>query len=241
MNLPDILTDFIFPPVCLFCGKLLSLGTRPLFCESCNKRFNAFEGVCCRCGSSFVMKNGLPHCNTCRSARHPFDGVISSFFYSGGVRRAIIEHKFDMNYNNAPTLSEKLSEIIEDLFPNMEQCLLIPVPSSRRRLHERGYDAVWEIAQEISDNTDIPISTKLLKKRKDTPQQSTLTLRHRLRNIHGSFAVSDKMSVKDKNIILIDDVYTTGATTRECAKVLKRNGAAYVMIATVAISENFRR
>ena len=118
---------------------------------------------------------------------------------------------------------------------------IIYVPSSKARLRERGYDSLYEIAVMVSEKCDIPLLDKTLVKTKDTPQQSTKTYRGRLRNVRGSFGVYDKDKIKNRKFILFDDVYTSGATTRECSKVLKRAGAEYIMIATVSISTRFKR
>lgn len=241
-KLIDYLSDILFPPNCLFCGKYLGIGFRPLICEECMDKYSAYRGKCCRCDSKFVLKNKLPHCNTCQSARHPFNGVISTFYYSGGVKRAVIEHKFDFTHNNAPLFGSQMSSMLEMFFVDSRPDLITFVPSTKNRLHERGYDAIWEIAEEVSFRTGIPLEDNALKKVKDIPQQSKTKSRlARMRNVRGCFSITDKSRVKGKAVVLIDDVYTTGATTRECAKVLKRAGAAYIIIAVVAISESFRR
>jgi len=242
MSLFKIIADFIIPPKCLFCGAALSNGTRPLICEKCKTSHGTSNTLCCRCGSEFEYRNGLPYCNTCRSCRHPFDGVVSCFFYSDGVRRAVVEHKFNFEYNNSSTFSRVVSDKIKNVFIDKLPDIIIPVPSSRKRTFQRGYDPLVEIAEEISLLTDIPLITKAVIKHKDIPQQSTLSsFRQRLRNVRGCFRVENKNLIKGKTVLLFDDVYTTGATTRECAKVLKRGGAAYIIIVTLAISENFRR
>lgn len=201
----------------------------------------AYNGKCCRCGSEFVYRYGLPHCNTCKSARHPFDGVVSAYFYLGGVRRSIVEHKFNFNYNNAKTLSSDISELLQSLFGEAQPDFIIPVPAHPKRTWERGYDPLLEIAEEISNNVNIPLLCNILVKHKHIPQQSTLSGRERLRNVRGCFSVVSKECLKDKSVVLLDDVYTTGATSRECAKVLRRSGCKYILIATIAISETFRR
>lgn len=242
MNIFKYLTDIVFPPRCLFCGEYMPAGVRPLVCEKCHKKADAFKGNCCRCHTDFVYLDGLPCCNTCKSARHPFDGVVSAYFYSGGVRRAVVEHKFNFNFNNSKTLSVHLSEVLLTLFSKNTPDFIIPVPTSRERLWERGYDPLLEIAEEISDVTTIPLLENVLIKHKNVPQQSMVSsVRQRLRNVRGCFSLKDKTALKGKTVVLLDDVYTTGATSRECAKVLKRNGCKYVFIATVAISESFRR
>ena len=242
MKLLTLLSDFILPPKCLFCGSSLEAGTRPLICKTCFSKHGVNHSKCCRCGSDFEYRNGLPYCNTCRSCRHPFDGVVSCFYYSEGVRRSIVEHKFNFEYNNAQTLSTVLANKVKSVFSEDMPDFVIPVPNSKKRLFQRGFDPLLEIAEEFSIETGVPLVSGTIIKHKHIPQQSTLlTFRQRLKNVRGCFKLLDKTKVNNAKILLIDDVYTTGATTRECAKILKRGGASYIMIATVAISENFRR
>ncbi|MDP4117886.1 MAG: ComF family protein [Bacillota bacterium] len=237
MNLASFVEDVLFPPECLFCGIHLPLCTRPLVCELCKEKYCAYHNKCSRCGSGFEYRGGLPFCNTCRSARYPFDGVISAYHYTGGVRDAIIRHKFDFMYNNSPTFALGISEIINHIFTQIKPDFIAIVPTDKIRLRERGYNAVSEIAEIISSKTDIPLYGNALLKIKNVPQQSTLSLRQRMRNVHGCFSVKNKSDIKNKSIILIDDVFTTGATTRECAKMLKKAGATYIFVITVAITK----
>lgn len=214
-----------------------------LVCEKCRNTVYAFTGKCLRCNSDFEYREGLPYCNTCKSARHPFDGVVSSYFYSHGVNRAIIEHKFNFNFNNSKTLAIELSRLLQNVLKdNMLPIHIVPIPSDRKRIWARGYDPLLEIAEEISATSGFPLLTDVLVKHKNIPQQSTISsVRQRMRNVRGCFSVKNKEHLKDKAVVLLDDVYTTGATTRECAKILRRNGCKYILIATVAISETFRR
>ncbi len=241
MKLLDLITDIMFPPICLFCGKPLKFGFRPLICDLCSHKESAFEGKCSRCGSEFENRGRLLWCNTCRSACHPFDGVVSAYFYSENVKTAIVQHKFNFNHNYDRILAYRISEIINELYPENKPDFLTFVPSSKMRLRERGYDSLKEIADYVSRYTGIELCDNCIVKHKHIPQQSRLSPMARMRNVRGCFKANKEFPAKGKSFILLDDVYTTGATTRECAKVLKRAGAKYVLIASVAISERFKK
>ncbi len=242
MNIGNIIEDIFYPPVCLLCGKYFALGTRPLICDNCLEKYGAFKKKCCRCNTPLSTFNNFPYCSTCHSAGHRFDGVISAFYYEDTVRSSIIQHKFDFNYNHSLTLSHHLSEIIKELYPDTLPDYIIPVPTSKKRLKLRGYNPLMEIGIRVSNSTNIPLLSDVILKIKDTPQQSVASSRiSRFRNVKGSFAVTNKDILKNKNIILLDDVYTTGATTYECSKILKRAGVSHILVATVAISDYFRR
>lgn len=241
MKLTDVLQDLLFTPDCLFCRKYLGYGTRPLICHGCAEKYSAFKGRCSRCGSELAYENGLPVCHTCKTARYSFDGVVSAYYYKEGVRQAIIEHKFDFYHNNAKTLSYRIADIIGGLFKEKRADYIIPVPPDKKRLNSRGYDPTWEICEIIGKSVDLPLLTDVLLKTKSTPNQSLMSYNARLKNIKGCFEVSDKTAIKGKNIILFDDVFTTGSTCQECSKILKKSGAAYVFAATVSISDIFRK
>lgn len=234
-----IISDLFYPPRCIFCQTPLPFKTRPLLCAQCLQSLLFSGDTCSRCGGDFSLnKDGLPVCPTCKSARYPFEGVLSSYRYQGAVRNALISFKFSFYHNISPALAHGISNLIRQKFnPNAIDCLLF-VPSSRKRIRERGFDAMYEIAKETSLATNIPFQENVLIRSKHVVQQSLLSRSERLRNAHGTFQVTDSSLVRERNILLLDDIYTTGATTRECAKVLKRAGASYVFVVTVAISQD---
>lgn len=113
---------------------------------------------------------------------------------------------------------------------------MVPVPLHIRRLRERGFNQALLLVRELSKRTGIPYHERVLKKIKDTPVQSALKKRERGKNLKGVFEVRDGEAIKGKAIVLVDDVYTTGATVNECSRTLLRGGAERVAILTVARS-----
>lgn len=112
--------------------------------------------------------------------------------------------------------------------------LLIPVPLHPKRLRERGFNQALLLAKELSRRTQIPYQGRILKKKKPTPPQVQLNAGERERGVKGAFHLTDREGVEGKTILLIDDVYTTGATVNECSKVLIRGGARRVDVLTLA-------
>ena len=111
---------------------------------------------------------------------------------------------------------------------------LVPVPLHRKRLRERGFNQALLLAKELSRRTEIPYQGRMLQKRKATPPQVQLNGGEREKGIKGAFHITDREGVEGKTILLIDDVYTTGATVNECSKVLIRGGAKRVDVLTLA-------
>ena len=207
--------DILFPIKCLSCGaKDITL---------CNKCLDSVDIV--------LQKHGAT--------------TISIFSY----RNAIIKKALRaLKYNNNKEIGEIFArilydEILEDLsdrqlFSNFKNPLLIPIPLSKKRLRERGFNQSGLIAREIShldNNTSFTFTESVLYKIKDTPSQVSIKDKaERLKNLHGCFSVKDKKVVCGKNIIIIDDVTTTGATIAEARKTLLSAGAKKVIAFTVA-------
>lgn len=112
--------------------------------------------------------------------------------------------------------------------------VLVPVPLHIRRLRERGYNQALILVRELNKRTGIPYQERALVKIKDTPMQTSLKKRERGKNLKGVFEVKDPEAIQGKAVVLVDDVYTTGATVNECARTLLKAGAKQVAALTVA-------
>jgi ComF family protein len=127
-------------------------------------------------------------------------------------------------------LQPPLQTLIEDYPADM----MIPVPLHIRRLRERGFNQALLLVRELSKRMGIPYEERALAKIKDTPVQIALKKRERRRNIKGAFQIRDQEAIERKSIVLVDDVYTTGATVNECSRTLLEGGAKQVAVLTVA-------
>jgi len=109
-----------------------------------------------------------------------------------------------------------------------KDCFLAAVPLAQKRLRERGFNQAQALAEELAKIWQIPMATQCLEKTRETRRQAELSQSERRNNLRGAFVCPDAASIKNKNVVLVDDVVTTGATMEECAKVLRRAGAAKV-------------
>jgi ComF family protein len=165
----------------------------------------------------------------------PKEGEIFSVadYGDGTVKKAI----WMLKYRGAKNLAEPLAELIYQRVsvPKDDSWVIIPIPLSKNRLKERGYNQTELLAEFFSQKIKIPICADALVKIKDTPAQVSIKNRkERLKNLEGAFAIKNPEKVSGKNIILIDDVSTTGATIREAKKTLKNGGAKKVIAIVVA-------
>jgi ComF family protein len=185
----------------------------------------------CLCGFPLPRESEGP-CGRCRRGLTGFDAGISLGPYDGALRTAIHELK----YHGRRQAAARLAEILWDE-PDVRRLLgagvlLVPVPLHPRRLRQRGFNQSELVAQRLARLAGLRVARHALRRRADTPSQTGLSASARRRNVATAF--SGRPVVRDKAIVLVDDVFTTGATARACARVLRRAGAAEVRVLTVA-------
>lgn len=209
----DKLLDLLYPPKCAFCRALLE---------------NSGQGMCKRCASSLPYTRGAG-----QSQRLPFiKSCVSPLYYEDAVRDSLLRFKFNKLALYATIYGKLIANCIDE---NEISCDIITwVPLSRRRLRERGYDQARIIAQELSSCTGIEC-VRLLEKTRHTPAQSGMgDAAKRKANAQGAYAALDAAEIEGANVLIIDDIVTTGATLSECARVLTAAGARSVSAAALA-------
>lgn len=234
-KLYKFLLNLIFVPKCIFCKKILSLETDFFVCEDCLKTLPYVKGFVCKiCGKPIDMVYGNPLCFDCKNNKIYFEKAISVFFYEKNVRNAVISLKFHKNTFVAKTLAGYMAEKARE-FKEIDYITFVPL--HKKRLKKRGYNQSFLLAQKISENQNIPILENLLIKSVETKVQSSLSKKERIQNIKNSFEVNKEIDIKNKVLLLVDDVLTTGATANECAKMLKKSGAKRVFVLTLAVTK----
>jgi ComF family protein len=239
VNAKDILNyvgDIIFPRQCPACAEILDQPARQFFCSSCSGRINFItDNFCPICGIPFFSSPAGSHiCGDCLGNRPYFAQARAVAGFETVIMEAI--HKF--KYSRSLSAGNALGCLMADFsFPDFvfsEYSLLIPVPLHIKRLRERGFNQSLLLAREIGKKHELPVNFSLLKRIKFTLTQTGLNKIEREKNIKGAFAVKDRKKVAGRNIILIDDVYTTGATINECSRVLLKAGAQKVAVLTLS-------
>ncbi len=155
-------------------------------------------------------------------------------YYEGPLREAIHRWKYEEKSYLTSFFGEKLAERFRQYWDPQSIDLIIPVPLHSKRLRERGFNQALLLAMELSRRTRLPYSKGLLRKRIPTPPQVNLSGEEREKGVKGSFHLQRDEEIEGKSILLIDDVYTTGATVNECSKVLLKAGAERVDVLTIA-------
>jgi ComF family protein len=246
----ESLFSVLFPSDCRICGEpLLNISRLPV-CPACLDAIGPVRGrVCSICGervlTSFAVpdEDGLMRCPVCRRIERPFERAVAYGSYDGGLRELVHLLKYNGVRPAAGVLGRMLAEAIAKLESSFEQgeVLLIPVPLYKGKRRQRGFNQAEMIARAALRLYSMKVrpgrlrpATDLLLRTRDTHSQIGLTSHQRRENMRGAFAVTRAAEVTGREVLLVDDVYTTGTTVSECAKVLRRAGAERVWVATVA-------
>ncbi|MEW6614785.1 MAG: ComF family protein [Thermodesulfobacteriota bacterium] len=228
--------DFFFPARCLICEKDIVNTRSQGICESCLSSIRYISSpICLKCGIPFNSDIGRDHlCGTCLTFRVYFAKARAVGFYEGVLQEAIHEFK----YNRRTILAKPLGALMMGSRPGSidfkSYDFLIPVPLHFKRLRERGFNQALSLAKYIGKKHRIPIDYMNLKRIKWESPQINLSKEEREKNVKGVFFLYNKSRFKDKSILLIDDVYTSGATVNECARVLTKAGTGRVDVLTLA-------
>lgn len=227
--------DLLFPPSCLSCGQRLPDSLLPLFCTRCQGDIVCISSPRCTCcGLPFTA--GSDHlCGDCVRCLHHFDLARSAFAYQPPVSRLILGLKFGADMSGLSSLAclARLGGCLEELAP---PDLIVPVPLHRRRLQQRGFNQAILIARCCFPGWRDRIEPSLLTRIRPTPPQTGLTGRQRRRSLGNAFALTSPIPLTGKQVLLVDDVFTTGSTVNECAKKMVRAGAGRVEVFTLARS-----
>ncbi len=226
--------DLFFPPRCALCDEVIARRERPL-CKSCRtSELPRIEGKWCkRCGRE------KEQC-ACKTTTLLSDGIAAPFYYKDRVKDAILRYKKVEDADRTAYFVSVLTETAYTAYADTVVDMVTAVPMHPRSEAKRGFDQVKPMAKAVAAALHVPFVSALKKSIYTKPQKSQYGAA-RAANLLGVFDVIDTAAVKDKRILLIDDVVTTAATTNECAKMLKIYGAKAVYVLAVAVSENNKK
>ena len=209
--------NFIYPPRCIFCRKPLS---EEGICDECLNEIPRVKGKILN--PQFVAKTCAP------------------LYYRGSVRAAIIRYKFSGRTAYATHFAKLMHEMIERRIEDPIDYITW-VPLGKRKLKKRGYDQAELIARELSKIMGIPAIRTLKKIRNNKSQHKIKSESERRANVIGAYENVNYTEIWNKNVLLIDDVFTTGSTVFECARMLKIAGVVNIFVATIAKTQQKRK
>ena len=227
-KIKNFLLDIIFPIECLGCRK-----EGAWLCQKCLDKFDLLDSFSCPfCG--LKVKNG----EICKSCRDKFvlDGMIIATSYNNEILKKAIH---TLKYKFVPDIAEILGKFLTQAITKTNrfepsEYKLIPIPLHKKRLLKRGFNQAEFLCQDLTKSFGLELLSGALKRKRQTDSQASLLKEQRIKNIQGAFVCIQPEKVKDKKIILIDDVFTTGSTIQEAAKVLKEAGCIEVWGLTLA-------
>ena len=236
-SLLQSLLDLIFPPRCEVCN---TLGAEA-FCDTCRAQVIPMDEPYCRlCGHLLQLSEARQTlCVSCREKPPRFDGARTVGLHTGTLRRAVLNFKFE----NRRQLQEPLGQLLADRFARELETegglpwklveALVPVPLHPKRRAWRGFDQALYLAQAMSARCGVPVVSDGMVRVRPTTPQVELSPQERHENVRKAFAPVGEV-LRGRNILLIDDVYTTGATASEAARAAKTGGARHVYVLTIS-------
>ncbi len=230
MKLISALKNFFFPQRCACCTRLC--GSRNIFCSECFPEIPFIYGkVCVKCGISLSFEFPSDICGRCRERKFTFDKNIPLMEYKGYGKETLVNVKYK-SYASLVDVAELLARKIK--MQENEFDFITFVPETKKEERKKGISIPGVLSRALGKKLELA-HCELIEKIRETKKQKELTAKQRIINVRGAYRV--KCPVKDKKILLIDDVFTTGATMEECSRILKRAGAKSVVTATLAIRD----
>jgi ComF family protein len=228
--------NLIYPLRCSICGTKLEGRDKRRLCPTCWDKIEWNPPPFCqRCGRSLTKNHTTGICRGCRNVEYYFDRAWSACVYDGTLRECIHLFKYKRKISLLHTLVEVLTSFINRFKIEITKYdLLLPVPLHPAKQREREFNQAQLLTLELAKEFDIIVSSDNLYRKRFTRPMSELTKEEKFKNIEGAFKARFPHQFCQKDILLFDDLFTTGTTASECAKVLKEAGANRVDVLTLA-------
>lgn len=223
---------------CFICGSEVRDNENCL-CDKCHNNVEYNDKICLKCGSP--CKTMSDYCLLCQKTKRNFSIARAPLIYSGEI--PLIIQKF--KYNGEKYLAKPFAKVMKNTYDEMIKGgisvdLIVYVPLFKERQKKRGYNQSELLAIELSQLIDVPVSHRNLMRVKNTETQTNLSYKERQKNLDKAFSVVNKAEFKNKNVLLIDDVLTTGSTANYCSIILKKAKAKNVYVLTFATTDGER-
>jgi ComF family protein len=238
----DWVVDWLYPPRCRACGGRIHGRDVAYFCASCGKNIQlVYHPLCTVCGRPFPDASGEDHiCGVCLARPPHFASARAWACYpreeleEQPLRQVLQKFKYGRKVSLGKPLGLLMARGCQEFVGECQVGLIIPVPLHPKRLRWRGFNQSVLLARQISRAYNIPMDPFVLQRSKETPAQTQLTEEERRRNVRAAFTLNPAKSIEGQKILLVDDVYTSGATVNECSRTLKRHGAKEIYVLTLA-------
>ncbi len=227
---------FVYPEVCQVCHQARATPDECFICSSCRGSIHRLEPpFCARCGAPFqgAITQSF-ECGRCRDTERTFRYARATALLGEQLLGIIHQYKYNRALWFEPFLANLLLERAVPELRREDWDCIVPVPLYPAKQREREFNQAERLARHLSEATTIPLNRALLRRVRPTQSQTRLTRDERLENVRRAFAMQRTQRLNGERIVVVDDVFTTGATTGACARVLRAAGAADVCVWTVA-------
>lgn len=236
------LLDLLYPPRCRSCREPLLSHPSDCFCARCWEKIRlATHPLCPLCGRPFLDTGGDDHlCGVCIARRPRFTRARAWACYTSDdndrhpLRDVVQRFKYGRKVSLGKPLGRLMAIGCREAFVENQPDLLIPVPLHPKRLRWRGFNQSVVLAREVSRIWNLPMDPTFLVRAKETPPQTQLSEEDRRKNVRDAFALNPAKSVEGKTVLLVDDIYTSGATVNACSRALLGGGVKEVQVLTLA-------
>lgn len=229
----NVALDLLYPEniKCIFCGVDIPDYDNKPYCDECEKKeiFNNSPNRCKFCDTPIYDESEI--CENCKNHHPVYQKACCPLLYKNEVRAAILKFKDD----NAKYLAKPFAKLVCDRLEqeNFSIDIILPVPSHKRTVKKRGYNQAQVLAEEIGKILNLPVKSDLIEKTKITKAQKSLDYAQRQSNLYKSFKAQNLDCLKDKNVLIVDDILTTGATVNAIARLIKKQ-AHNIYVACIA-------
>ncbi|PAB59373.1 ComF family protein [Anaeromicrobium sediminis] len=237
-SIVDFFLDLIYPRniYCLMCKDPIHTTEKYSLCKNCHKKVNWVNNTCEKCGKIISIDNTINRCFDCINSKHLFQKNIACVLYDDNTKKLVHNLKFNkktyLAYHMAEIMSDKLLE------SNLEIDYMIPVPLHKNKKRKRGFNQSELLCKYMSEKTNIIADYKTLIKCNETLEQNKLNKMERQKNLKDAFQVRNNPNMINKNILLVDDVFTTGNTIDACCGSLNRLKPKNIYSITFSIGKN---
>ncbi|MDO4546145.1 MAG: ComF family protein [Bacillota bacterium] len=242
-KLTDIFEEALFPSglYCICCGSLIDESRTYALCDKCIKQFHWITGrTCDKCGKALPDTYRGELCYDCMAGQHIFKKGYSCLTYGLHERELLMGYK----YSGKGYLAKKLGEMLYDRISceDLDVDIIVPVPIHKKRERQRGYNQAELMAKRLADLWGVPVADRGFLRTRQTPLLRSLGPEDRQSYLEGAFAVTaaGQRAIGGKRVLVVDDIYTTGATADAFSKELLKAGAGEVYLLTLASGGNRR-
>ena len=228
----NALLSLLYPHTCPFCGVV----TKEPMCSKCADRIRPVaEPKCKKCGKP-ISSEKQEYCYDCTRTSHFYDRGFGLWLHQGQVKKSIYKYKYYNHRIYSQFYAGQLADIYGPVIHQWNIDLIIPIPLYKKRRRQRGYNQAELVARELGKILSIPVDAKNLQRLRNTAPQKQLEMKKRKSNLMHAFALKREF-IPVSNVLLIDDIYTTGNTINSAARVLKHEGVQKVYFLTISIGQ----